>query len=663
MSEPGGQISSPERLRVSGGAVVFAVAYSAVGFSLYFSLGVVANYGLGLTPLLFLAAGLMFVLATLSFAEGGSMFIDRGGSSNLARHAFNELVSFIAAWALLIDLIVVVALAAVSAPHYLAPIWGELRGGVAEVLAAAGIVVGVAVLNIAGKWGFRHRRLLVALAAGDLVVQLLLIGIGLAVVFEPEALTRNLDLFSTPELEDAIYAVVIATVAFAGIEAASDLAPDLDWSARPLRRAVTVGAALLPILYAGVAVVALMAVPVVIDPDGVARTELGGEFVDDPVLGVARSFDPAWVSDLMQVAVVAVAPAVLIWAASTAMLGLSRHVYVLATNRQIPSWLGKLSATRETPYVAIALASLIAIGLVIPGDIELLAGIYAFGATLSIAIAHASVLRMRATRPDQVRRFRIPFDVKVRGVDLPIPALIGFLVTALAWVSVLVYHDEARWVGGGWMVFGLAGYVIYRKGVEKTSLTRRVAVPALALAKQAVAVEYEDILVPIFGTDLDDDSVGTAGRLADAATEPLQRSPRLRLVYVLDLPLTVPLTSPPPKERMAAANAALERAHDVAAEYDSVEVQETVIRARNVGAGIVQAARDMGAEMIVLGGEPPTRIRGGAILGGIGGERPDEIGPITEYVLKKAPCRVLVTAPVEALAEPDPGGGELPPLG
>jgi len=624
--------------------MIFAVAYSAVGFSLYFSLGVVADYGLGLTPLLFLGAGLMFILATLSFAEGGSMFVERGGSSSMARYAFNELVSFIAGWALLIDFIVVVALAAVSAPHYLAPVWDGFSNGSGEVLTAVAIVIGAALVNILGWWGFRRQRLLVALAVGDIVVQVLLIVVGLAVALDPAALTENLDLFSTPTGADAIYAFVIATVAFAGIEAASDLAPDLDWNTLDLRRAVTVGAALLPIVYAGVAAVALMAVPVMATPNG-PESALGGEFIEEPILGVAKSFDPAWVSDLMQAVVVVVAPVVLVWAASTAMLGLSRHVYVLATNRQIPSWLGKLSG-RQTPYIAIAISTVIAIGLVIPGDIEVLAGIYAFGATLAMLIAHASILRLRSKRPDAPRPFRVPLDVRIGGTPLPLPALAGFVITGLAWLSVIVYHDEARWVGGGWMAFGLVGYVVYRKGFQGTSLTKRVEVPAAALEKQSVDFEATDILVPIFGTKLDDDIVGTAGRLAASASGTDGYQARLRIVYVIDLPLTVPLTAPPPRDRIQAANAALERARLVAEEYDTVDAQETVVRARNLGAGIVQAAREMGAEMIVMGAEPPSKIRGGAVLGGIGGHRPAEIGPVTEYVLSRAPCRVLVTAPV-----------------
>jgi APA family basic amino acid/polyamine antiporter len=157
--------------------------------------------------------------------------------------------------------------------------------------------------------------------------------------------------------------------------------------------------------------------------------------------------------------------------------------------------------------------------------------------------------------------------------------------------------------------------------------------------------EYGEILVPVFGTKLDDDIVGTAGRLADAADEPGEMRPKLEVIYVVDLPLTVPIDSPPPKERMEIANRALERALDVGEEYDTVDVNISVVRARNVGAGIVAAARERNVEMIVMGAEPPTKILGGAILGGIGGTRPAEIGPVTEYVLKKAPCRVLVTAP------------------
>jgi basic amino acid/polyamine antiporter, APA family len=210
-----------------------------------------------------------------------------------------------------------------------------------------------------------------------------------------------------------------------------------------------------------------------------------------------------------------------------------------------------------------------------------------------------------------------------------------------------VLHPEALAVGGGWMAFGLLFYVFYRVVVEGTSLTRRVTVPEVSLKKQAAEAKYSTILVPVFGTALDDDIVGTAGRLADAEVKEGDEPPRLNVVYVVERPLTVPLEAPLPKDQQEKAERALERAREVADEYEKVEVSTTLIPARSVGAGIVEEARRQGTEVIVLGGEPPTKIRGGAILGGIGAARPEEIGPVTEYVLKKAPCRVLLTAPPE----------------
>jgi APA family basic amino acid/polyamine antiporter len=636
--------------RLLGVPWLFAVAYTAVGFSLYFALGIVAGHGLGLTPLVFLAAGLLFALTIMIYSEGAAMFLERGGSTTIARYAFNELVSFIAGWAILIDYVIVIAVAAITVPHYLAPISSSLAedsGG--EVIAAAAVIVLIAGLNVLGVTGRHRQPVLVVLALADLALQLAVIGVGAVVAFEPDLLTAQLDLFNSPSFEDLVYGAVIATIAFAGIEAASDLAPDLDWEPHELRRVIATGALLVPLVYAAMAAVALMAVPVVATPQG-PETQLAGEFVDDPILGVVASFEPGWLADGMKWAVVVIAPVVLVWAASTAMLGLSRHVYVLATNRQIPSWLGKLNSRYTTPHVAITIAAVAAVGLVLPGDVELLAGVYAFGALLAIAIGDLSVIRLRVTDPEHERPYRMPFDIAVRGHRLPLLALVAFVLTALAWVSVIVYHDTAAYVGGAWMVFGIVGYVVYRLVFERTSLTKRVTVPAEALWKREPEVEFASILVPVFGTQLDDDIVSTAGRLA-AAAEPDDADgygAMLAVIYVLELPLTVPLNAPPPADKLAKAEAALKRAQQVGEEYESVKVTTELVPARSAGPGIVEAARRLGVEAIVMGGEPPSRVRGGALLGGIGAPRPPEIGPVTEYVLRKAPCRVLLTAPPEA---------------
>jgi basic amino acid/polyamine antiporter, APA family len=642
--------------RATGVPGLFVAVYSAVGFSIYFALGVVADRGLGLTPLIFLAAGLLFVVTTLSYVEGGAMLRERGGSSSFARHAFNELIAFIAGWAILIDYLIVAALAAISVPHYLEPISADFSKAGWEIGVAGAVIAAACVLNALNITGRGRERPLAILALADIALQLAVIVVGALAVFHPDRLTDQIDLFTSPDFHDIVYSAVVAMLAYAGIEAASDLAPDINVSRRDLKRIVSVGALAVPLVYAGMAAIALMAVPVVAGPSG-PETALGNEFVEAPVLGIVSAYHPIWVSDAMRWVVALVATPVLFWAVTTSLLGVSRHIYTLAINRQIPSWLGKLNRRHATPHVAIAISGVIALGLVLPTDVKMLAGLYAFGAMLAITIAQVSILRLRVTQPDRPRPFRVPLDISWRGAHLPAPALLAALISGLAFISVLVYHDTARWVGLCWMTFGLLFYVVYRKVFEGTTLTKRVSVTERALTKQVAEVAFRNILVPVFGSKFDDDIVATAGRLAAAEQEESgdeEGETHLALVYVIEVPLTLPLEAELPAGVEQEARRALARASDVGEEYADVRVTTEVVRARGVGPGIVEAARRHGSEAVVIGGEPPTKIKGGARLGGIGGARPAEIGAATEYVLKKAPCRVLLTAPPEAAPQPAP---------
>ncbi len=225
------------------------------------------------------------------------MFRERGGSSTLARHAFNELVSFVAAWAILIDYMIVIALAAISVPHYLTPISASFGEGAAELITAGVVIAAVAAINIVGFSGVRRQMLLTAIAIGGVLLLVAVVLVGALTSFDADALTSQLDLFTSPTLEDVLYAGVIATVAYAGIEAASDLVPDLEFEPIDLRRLVAAGVAIVPILYTGVAAISVMAVPVVATPDG-PMTALATTYLEEPILGVVTSYDPTWVADV-----------------------------------------------------------------------------------------------------------------------------------------------------------------------------------------------------------------------------------------------------------------------------------------------------------------------------------------------------------------------------
>src|SRR4051794_663334 len=619
-----------------GSPTLFAIVYTSVASAIYFSVGVVAGHALGMTPFVFLAAGLYFVLNAMTYVEGASLHQERAGSTVFARYAFNELVSFIAGWAVLLDFLILISVTTFSATNYLAAFWHRIGEGSLEIAVSVGIVAYVAVRNVRGFSAWRARRIL-ALVLLDVGLQALLVVLGLALLFDPSAVSDQIDLGNAPTWGDVIFALTLASVAFTSLESAAGLAGEIDVRRRGLKRLVFSGGAAGTLVYFGIGLGAVMALPA----DQLGRKPT----VEAPMLAVVEQFHPHWLGTTMKYVVAAAAAATLIAAAQSAMLGLSRLAYSLATNRQIPSAVGRLHPTRSTPYVVIAIAAVLAIVLVIPEDLEFLVGIYAFGALLAFSIAHLSVVRSRFLEPDRRRPYRMPLNVRAGAVSLPVPAIVGAVVSIAAWVSVVVLHSGARYVGFGWLVAGLTLYLLYRTTQDK-SLTKRVTVPEAALREEIREAEYGSILVPIFGNPLDDDIIQTAGRLAaeESTDEAAGEGATIEALWVFEVPMALPIDARLPDSQLERARAALRRAKAVGEEYEGVEGATATVRARRAGQAIVEEARRRGVEAIVLAAEEPSRIRGGALLGG---RTPLDnfVGDITKYVVQKAPCRVILTAP------------------
>ena len=283
---------------------LWAVAHSAIAFSVYYSLGVVADDALVLTPVIFAIAGLIYVLTTMTYVEGGAMFRERGGSNTLARNAFNELVSFVAGWAILIDYVIVIALAAVTVPHYLGPISADLASGTGEQVVAVAVVVVVAVVNIVGYHRqppagtprradrsrpaapvpARHRRADRRLGPGG-----------------PDQLARRV----RNARACAIWRRRSSSrwSPWPGSSPRRISHPISPGAARTSSNVLRAGTFVVPFVYVGMSLVALMALPVVAGPDG-PTTALATTFEDAPVLGVISAFEPEWLSDVFKWAVV-----------------------------------------------------------------------------------------------------------------------------------------------------------------------------------------------------------------------------------------------------------------------------------------------------------------------------------------------------------------------
>jgi basic amino acid/polyamine antiporter, APA family len=657
----GGRLHRPElsasartTLRHSlGSPILFAVVYTSLASAVFFSLGVVADHADGLTPIVFLIAAVMFGVTAMTYVEGASLHQEPGGSTVFARYAFNELVSFVAGWAILLDYVILIAVTAFAATQYLSVFWAPLGHSSEALLLSFAIIAFVVFTSVRG-FNWRREFRIGLVVVGALLLELVAIVIGLAEHFKGHQLLSQIHLGSAPTWSGLIFALTITTIAFTSVESASGLAGEVKAGRGSLRRLIGSGTATVVIAYVGVAIVAVTALPV----PGVHGG--GHDFSDAPVIDVMRQMHPHWLSQALVYGIGAIAAGTLVAAADSAMLGLSRLAYSLSVNRQIPSGIGRLHPHRSTPYVLILVAGLMAAALVTPESLDFLVGIYAFGAMLAFTIAHLSVVKLRYSEPGSDRPYRTPFSIRLRGGELPLLAVFGAIVCSAGWIATIIVHEPARYVGLGWILAGLALYVIYRKA-DETSLFKRVTVSAQMLrAEHLPASEYGSILVPLFGTRLDEDIVQTAALLA--AGEPTDEAEidgsTIEAVWIFEMPMSLPLDARLPDAQIKQARQALARAKAVGEEYTGVQVATATIRARRAGQAILEEARRRGVEAIVLGAEEPSLIRGGARLGGLGGPLDNFVGDVTKYVVSKARCRVIVTAPSGREPSAPPEGGE-----
>jgi APA family basic amino acid/polyamine antiporter len=637
-----------------GSPILFAVVYTSLASAVFFSLGVVADHALGLTPVVFLIAAVMFGVTAMSYVEGASLHPEPGGSTVFARYAFNELVSFVAGWAMLLDYVILIAVTAFAATQYLSVFWAPLGHSGEALLLSIAIIAFVVFTSIRG-FAWRREYRIGLIVVGALVFELIAIAIGLAQFFDAKQLFSQVHLGTAPTWSGLIFALTVTTIAFTSVESASGLAGEVKAGRGALRRLIASGTATVVLAYVGVAIVAVTALPLP------SATSAGHDFTDAPVIDVLRQLHPHALSQVFVYVIGAVAAGTLVAAADSAMLGLSRLAYSLSVNRQIPSGLGRLHPRRSTPYVLILLAGLMAALLVIPESLDFLVGIYAFGAMLAFTIAHLSVVKMRYSEPLGERPYKTPFSVRLRGGDLPLLAVFGAIVCSAGWIATMIVHEPARYVGLGWMLGGLVLYVIYRRA-DETSLFKRVTVSAEALrAEQQPERQYGSILVPLSGTRLDEDMVQTAALLA--AGEPTEEDDvsTIEAVWIFEMPMSLPLDARLPDAQVKHARKALARAKAVGEEYSGVQVATATIRARRSAQAILEEARRRGVEAIVLGAEEPSRIKGGSRFGGRGGPLENFVGEATKQVVSKAKCRVIVTAPpAREDAEPSIDGERKP---
>src|SRR2546421_1606402 len=476
----------PGLQRVLGVNALFSTAYGNVGSSIYYALGLVASFALGLTPIVFVLTGVIFYLTAATYAEATAMYPEAGGSSSFARHAFNEFWSFFAAWGQMLNYIITVSISAFFVPHYLGVFWSPLRHSPGDVIGGIVIVALLAAINVVGVK--EAAGLNIFLAVMDFVTQVVLVVVGCILVLSPSTLVHNIHLGTAPTIGNFLIAIPIGMVAYTGIETVSNLAEEARDFGRTIPRSIGGVVVAVAVIYAFLPIVALSAMPVVH-----GHTALAGEFAGDPVLGVVKNLHLGGLQHPAEIYVGILAATILFIATNAGLIGVSRLTYSMGQHPQLPERLRQLHPRFRTPYGAITVFGLVACLTVLPGQATFLGRVYPFGAMLSFTIAHLAVIGLRMREPDRERPYRGPGTVTVRRRTLPLFAVFGAFGTGAAWVVVTVLNVDTLIAGTVWMAIGIATYAGYRRHQHLTlTQTAKVVVPGPVVERE---VEDESVLV------------------------------------------------------------------------------------------------------------------------------------------------------------------------
>jgi basic amino acid/polyamine antiporter, APA family len=616
--------------RVLGVNALFSTAYGNVGSSIYYALGLVASFALGLTPLVFVITGAFFVCTAATYAEATAMYPEAGGSSSFARRAFNEFWSFFAAWGQMLNYTVTVAISAFFVPHYLGGLfWSELRHGPGDIIFGILVIAVLAAVNVVGVK--ESAGLNIFLAVTDFLTQLLLVIAGCVLVLSPQTLIDNIHLGTAPTWSDFLIAIPIGMIAYTGIETISNMAEEAKEERKTVPAAIKRVVIAVFAIYALLPAVALSALPVHC-VDGQCQTLLGlseskGGFAGDPVLGVVKHLDLGPLQGAAELYVGLLAATILFIATNAGIIGVSRLVYSMGIHRQLPDRLRQLHPKFRTPWVGIIVFGAIACLILVPGQADFLGNMYAFGAMLSFSIAHLAVIRLRARVPDFDRPYRGPGNVRFRGVDVPVFALVGLFGTGGAFITVTLLHVDVAVAGVGWLLLGVLVYMVYRRrqGLDLTS-TLKVAIPQPVVDHEA---EYESILVAFDERHYRPEAVATAVKLA------ARRRRGVHVLVTIVVPNSSPLNAEMPEQELAAQSvieqAKVQGGRRVSGHWEKV-------RAGGAGRTIVEEARQMRARAIVMP-LPERRTQAGGSL----------FGKTLETVLADRPCRVIIeSSPVSS---------------
>jgi APA family basic amino acid/polyamine antiporter len=629
MADKIAQLDRGSMRRVLGMFDLFAVGYGDLGSSIFYALGITALYALGATPIALMIAGFVFMCTALTYAEMSSVLPEAGGSASFSRRNFNDLISFIAGWGLLLDYIVTISISAYSISPYMAVFFPFLKVLPIKLAVTVFLIFFLMGLNFFGAKHSTKMSLILSLLA--ILTQVVIIAIGLSTIVDFSEFWERLAINGpnteySPSWLDFGKGVGMAMVAYTGIESMAQLGSEAKNPSKTVPGAIILAMVTLLLMYLGLSIVGLSAM---------TPKELSGKYLEDPIAGIVINLP--FGSEIIAPWIGLLAAVLLFVAANAGLLGASRLAFNLGEFFQLPKFFYRLHPRFKSPYIALiffaALAS--SIVLISNGRLDFMADLYNFGAMIAFFSAHMSLLRMRFKEPNLERPFFIPFNFSIKGKKYPITAILGALTTLTVLIGIIITKPDGRYLGLLWISIGVLMYTLLRRKYA-LDLTGTVKLEKVQI-KGYKELDIKKILVLCtLDPNAEAAQVGVIAAKATGAS--------MDFLYVIEVPFSFSLQSKLAFKE-ARANASLDFAQAIAVEK-GMKPNLFLVRSRSYEDAIVNKIEEGNYDLLILA--VPKNLDYSESLAKV-------INPAV--VMKQTDCRVwVIEAESTFLLTPEPQG-------
>lgn len=505
----------------------FAMGYADVGADLYVAIGLVAFYAAGASPIAFAIASITYVCTGLAYAELATAYPYAGGAQVYSMKAFNDMIGFVAGWAVMLDYTVDMALFSLASAGYLSFFFPWMKSSFFPLsllglefkisyigFAAFVLVIALLLLNSIGiRESSAFNELLVSL---DLVVESVILITGVLLAFGLMLFLSQITDFGAPSVfsnivyvmpslgtqtQNFVYGITLAMTSFIGIESIAQAAEETKRPQKWIPRANKLSIIAVVVFAVGLSTLSMGLMPW----QALAASQT------DPMAAIASRVP--YIGHFLAPIVAFTGFTICFVSTNTGVIGASRVAFSMGRFGLMPAWFYKVHRKFRTPVRTIAVFGLIGATIALLGELHFVADLYNFGALLSYVIVNISLIVLRNKEPDAYRAWKLPGTLKIRFreklIFVPVISVIGTIATGTMWAFVIGFHAEGRIVGTIWLAIGIIGFIVFRRSRKMSIIGNEVGktiAPGAYMMNATVLVrtpEDEDSVVEALEYELD----------------------------------------------------------------------------------------------------------------------------------------------------------------